>query len=317
MCCDNLPANGRTLRALVEQYVERYLPHFRAAPGLADWIERSVSFPATMVDRIVPATTDADRAEATDLLGVRDEGTVVAEPSSHWVIEDDFTGPRPAWEKAGALVVPDVAPYEIMKLRVVNGAHSALAYLGGLAGHTHMAAAAADAGLAAYVRRLLADDVAPTLDPPAGVDLAAYSARQLHRFANPALRHAVTQVAMDGSQKLPQRLLGTIRDRYAAGAEPAWAALAVAAWMRHVATGHSDDGRPFEVSDPLAGRFAERLRGADQPREVSAALLGVREVFGDLAESAGFAGLVTVHLERLTRDGARRAVRSLLANPAT
>lgn len=131
--------------------------------------------------------------------------------------------------------------------------------------------------------RLLAEDVAPTLHPPAGVDLAAYTGRQLHRFANPALRRAVTQVAMDGSQKLPQRLLGTIRDRYAAGAEPTWAALAVAAWMRHIATGRSDDGRPFPVNDPLADHFSERLRGADHPRKVSAALLGIRAIFGELA----------------------------------
>jgi fructuronate reductase len=311
VCCDNLPSNGATLRGLVEQYVQRYEPGDR----LAGWIARSVRFPATMVDRIVPATTEADRAEAAGLLGVRDAGTVVAEPDTHWVIEDSFAGPRPRWEKAGALIVPDVSPYEIMKLRVVNGAHSALAYLGGLAGHSHIAAAAADPDLAAYVRRLLAEDVAPTLDPPPGVDLGAYRERQLHRFANPALRHAVTQVAMDGSQKLPQRLLGTVRDRYKAGAEPVWAGLAVAAWMRHVATGRSDEGRPFPVDDPLATLFAERLRGACHPRQVAAALLGIREVFGDLTGNAAFAGLAAAHLERLERDGARATVRALTRLP--
>jgi fructuronate reductase len=308
VCCDNLPSNGATLRGLVEQYAE----HHDRRGELSNWIARSVRFPATMVDRIVPATTGADRAEAAALLGVRDEGTVVAEPDTHWVIEDGFAGPRPSWEKGGALMVAEVSPYEIMKLRVVNGAHSALAYLGGLAGHTHIATAAADPDLAACVRRLLADDVAPTLDPPAGVDLGAYCERQLHRFANPALRHAVTQVAMDGSQKLPQRLLGTVRDRYKAGAEPVWAALAVAAWMRHVAAARADDGRPFPVDDPLAALFSERLRGACHPRQVAAALLGVREVFGDLAANAAFADLAAAHLERLERDGVRAAVRALL-----
>jgi fructuronate reductase len=334
VCCDNLPSNGATLRGLVEQYVQKYTAQYaanyaaeyaaqyprhrgdrRAAERLADWIATSVRFPATMVDRIVPATTGADRAEAAALLGVRDEGTVVAEPDTHWVIEDDFAGPRPAWETAGALLVPDVAPYELMKLRVVNGAHSALAYLGGLAGHVYIAGAAADPGLAEYTRRLLTDDVIPTLDPPPGVDLAGYAQRQLGRFANPALHHATAQVAMDGSQKLPQRLLGTIRDRYAAGAQPLWAALAVAAWMRHVATGCRDDGRPFAVDDPLATLFSERLRGVSGPRQVSAALLGVHEVFGDLAGNTGFADLVASHLERLTRDGARVALHSLLAGP--
>ncbi len=316
VCCDNLPSNGATLRGLVEQYAEQYAGQ-NAGPArreIADSMGASVRFPATMVDRIVPAATDADRADAAALLGVRDEGTVVAEPDSRWVIEDDFAGPRPRWERAGALLVPDVAPYEIMKLRVVNGAHSALAYLGGLAGHEYIAAAAADPDLAGYVRRLLAEDVAPTLDPPAGVDLAAYQERQLPRFANPALRHRTAQVAMDGSQKLPQRLLATIRDRYAAGAEPVWASLAVAAWMRHVAAGVSDDGRPFPVNDPLADIFAERLHGVSGPKNVAAALLGIPDVFGDLAGNAQFADLLATHLDRLTRDGVHRALRSLLAD---
>ncbi len=286
-----------------------------AGDDAAAWVAASARFPATMVDRIVPATTDADRADAAALLGMRDEGTVVAEPDSHWVIEDDFACPRPEWERAGALLVPDVAPYEIMKLRVVNGAHSALAYLGGLAGHEYIATAAADSDLATYVRRLLAEDVAPTLDARAGVDLTAYQERQLHRFANPALRHRTAQVAMDGSQKLPQRLLGTIRDRYGAGAEPIWASLAVAAWMRHVATGRSDDGRPFPMNDPLADIFAERLRGVSGTRNVTAALLGVRDVFGDLARNTGFADLLATHLDRLTRDGARGALHALLSSP--
>ena len=341
VCCDNLPANGATLARLVRQYVQACAdahggrPARPAQPGelpattgaavaalaalaarddAAAWVAAAARFPATMVDRIVPATTDADRAEAAALLGVRDEATVVAEPDSHWVIEDDFAGPRPPWELAGALLVPDVAPYEIMKLRVVNGAHSALAYLGGLAGHEYIAAAAADPDLAGYVERLLAEDVAPTLTPPAGIDLAAYQARQLPRFANPALRHRTAQVAMDGSQKLPQRLLGTISDRFAAGAEPIWASLAVAAWMRHVATGVADDGRPFPVNDPLAGIFSERLRGVSDPGQVTAALLGVRDVFGDLADNTGFAGLLRAHLARLTRDGARATLRALLSS---
>ncbi len=313
VCCDNLPSSGRTLRGLVEQYLEHYGGNAGAARNaIADWMAAAARFPATMVDRIVPAATEADRADAAALLGVRDEGTVVAEPGSHWVIEDDFAGPRPRWEQAGALLVPDVAPYEIMKLRVVNGAHSALAYLGGLAGHEYIATAAADPDLASYVMRLLAEDVAPTLDPPAGADLAAYQQQQLPRFANPALRHQIAQVAMDGSQKLPQRLLGTIRDRYRAGAEPIWASLAVAAWMRHVAAGRSDDGRPFAVDDPLAEIFAERLRGVSRAKDVTAALLGVRAVFGDLAANTGFEDLLATHLDRLTRDGARQTLRSLL-----
>ncbi|MBO0826281.1 MAG: mannitol dehydrogenase family protein, partial [Streptosporangiales bacterium] len=136
VCCDNLPSNGPALRALVGDYV--------GDDGLAAWIAGSVRFPATMVDRIVPATTDADRAEVTRLLGVVDDGAVVAEPFSQWVIEDDFAADRPAWEKAGAVLTADVAPYETVKLRMLNGAHSTLAYLGALAGHEHIADAVAD-----------------------------------------------------------------------------------------------------------------------------------------------------------------------------
>ncbi len=325
LCCDNLPANGATVRGLVLAYAEAYAVRHADAAWLPGWIGSAVAFPATMVDRIVPAATDADRADVARLLGMRDLGTVVAEPFSQWVIEDRFAGPRPAWEKAGAELVRDVAPYEKVKLRMLNGAHSALAYLGGLAGYEFIADALGDDTLAACAHRLMTEDAAPTLDPPAEMDLDAYAGQVLRRFGNAALRHRCVQVAMDGSQKLPQRLLGTVADRLAAGGTPAWAALAVAAWMRHVWTGRTDNGRPFPVDDPLAGLFLSRLAEAgvaSQTREgeapgqavaVAGALLGIREVFGDLADSAVFRELLTDHLARLARDGARRAAAALLS----
>ena len=218
--------------------------------------------------------------------------------------------------------MPDVAPYEKVKLRMLNGAHSALAYLGGLAGYEFITGALGDDHLAACAHRLMIEDAAPTLDPPASMDLDVYAGQVLRRFGNGALRHRCAQVAMDGSQKLPQRLLGTVADRLRAGGTPVWAALAVAAWMRHVWTGQADDGQPFPVDDPLAGLFRSRLAeagagsagaGAGQAGQVAGALLGIREVFGDLSESAVLRELLTEHLGRLARDGARRTAAALLS----
>jgi fructuronate reductase len=272
-----------------------------------------------MVDRLVPAANDADRADVARLLGVRDLGSVVAEPFTQWVIEDSFAGPRPAWEKAGAQLVSDVGPYEKVKLRLLNGAHSALAYLGGLAGHDFIAQAVADDVLAAAAHLLMTADAGPTVDAPAGMEPDRYAAEVLRRFGNAALRHRCAQVAMDGSQKLPQRLLGTIGDRLAVGGTPVWAALAVAAWMRHVWAQQTDSGAPFSVDDPMAGVFRARLadagvRGddADQAGGVVTALLGIREVFGHLSESAVLRELLTEHLGRLARDGALSTAVALL-----
>jgi fructuronate reductase len=314
LCCDNLTANGPTVRGLVLQYAEAYAAAGHAgAAGLADWIAARAAFPATMVDRIAPATTGADLADVASLLGVRDLAAVVTEPFTQWVIEDTFAGPRPAWEKAGAQLVSDVAPFEKVKLRMLNGAHSAVAYLGGLAGYEYVAEAVTDDVIAACADRLMMVDAAPTLDPPPGMELGEYAEQVLRRFGNTALRYRCAQVAMDGSQKFPQRLVGTIADRLSRGATPAWAALAVAAWMRHVWTERTDDGRPFPVDDPMADVFRARLAEAGGPAEVVVALLGIGAIFGGLAESSVLRDLLTDHLARLSRDGTRRAAADLLA----
>ncbi|MDN3352798.1 mannitol dehydrogenase family protein [Actinomadura sp. DC4] len=279
LCCDNLPSNGATLRGLVEEYAGR--------SGAEIGCE--VAFPSTMVDRIVPATTPADLDEAERLLGVRDEGVVVTEPFTQWVIEDDFAAGRPSWDAAGAILTGDVAPYETMKLRLLNGAHSLLAYLG--SDLTYVSDAVGVLG--DLVRRYMDEDASPTLDVPSGFDLEAYKSSLLERFANPALRHRTAQIAMDGSQKLPQRLLGVVRDRLAAGAEPRWAALAVAAWMRHVQTAP-------ELDDPMAGTLRRAVAGADTPAAVVDALLSVTDVFGpDLRDSEVFRRLLVEWLTRL------------------
>ena len=325
VCCDNLPANGPTVRGLVLDYAHAWAARHPdgARPGaLPDWIGAQVAFPATMVDRIAPATTDADLADVAALLGMRDLAAVVTEPFTQWVIEDSFAGPRPAWERAGAQLVPHVEPYEKVKLRMLNGTHSAVAYLGGLAGYEFIAGAVADDVLAGYAQLLMTADIAPTLTAPPDMDLGEYATQVLRRFGNTALRYRCAQVAMDGSQKLPYRLRDPIADRLAAGATPVRATLAFAAWMRHVWTQRADDGRPFPVDDPMADVFRARLAeagvdgesvSAGQAGRVAGALLGISAVFGELAESAVFRELVTEQLSRLARDGARRTAAALLA----
>ncbi len=280
---DNLTGNGTLLRDLVGELVGGG----GFDEGLAGWIAESVTFPCSMVDRIVPATTADDLEVAAGLLGLEDKAAVVAEPFTQWVLEDDFRSPRPPWERAGAELVTAVAPYETLKLRVLNGSHSALAYLGALGGMTTIAEAATHPGLEAFVRRLVDEEVTPTLELPAAVELGSYRDAVLERFANPVLRHRCTQVASDGSQKLGPRLLGTVRDLLGAGGSPRRALLVVAAWARVLARGRDDLGRPLEVPDPLADRVRRCLGDIDAPgsgRGAAERLLGLGEVFpADLA----------------------------------
>jgi fructuronate reductase len=303
VCCDNLPHNGRMVEGLVFSFARE------RDPALADWIRSNVAFPCSMVDRIVPATTAADIAEAERLLGVHDAAPVAAEAFGQWVIEDRFAGARPAWEQAGAQIVADVAPFETMKLRLLNGSHSTLAYLGFLMGHDFVWQAAADPLLALLVERQMAEEIAPTLVRPAGTDLQAYGAQLMQRFRNSALPHRTKQIAMDGSQKLPQRLLGTIRDNLAAGRPIACAALAVAGWMRY-ASGADEAGNAIMVSDPLApelARIAAAHRG--DPPALARGLLGLTAIFGgDLPADPRFVGPVTAWLSALFTDGAARTV---------
>jgi fructuronate reductase len=306
LCCDNLPDNGEMVRGLIGEFVDRS----PGCDGLGDWIAANVTFPSSMVDRITPATTEEDLARIADALGARDEAAVVTEPFTQWVIEDDFAAGRPAWERAGVIMTADVQPYEQIKLRLLNGSHSTLAYLGQLADCEFIADAVRP--FAAVVQRLMATDIAPTVAVPDGFDLFAYQDQLLERFANPALRHRTTQVAMDGSQKLPVRLLAPIRERRRAGVEPVAATLGVAAWMRFVSAGRSDGGRPLTVDDPLAGEIAERLRGREDAEAVVDTLLGMEQIFDEeLAADARWRALLIDHVTALTRDGAERTARRI------
>lgn len=306
LSCDNLPSNGETTASVVTQFAAL------RDKALADFIVREVAFPSTMVDRIVPSTTEEDRILVTESSGLRDAWPVVTEPFSQWVVEDLFPAGRPDFERAGVEMVSDVKPFEIMKLRMLNGSHSSLAYLGYLAGHEFVNEAIAEPVLARFVSELMTQEVMETLPPGVG-DLVAYRDALLERFANPALRHRTWQIAMDGSQKLPQRLLGTIRDRLARGQSIKLLSLGISAWMRY-ATGVDELGDAIDVRDPLAERFEMITASAEgEPGRLVDGFLGLREVFGeDLPRNELFRETLCAHITSLFQCGALETVRQIL-----
>jgi fructuronate reductase len=307
--CDNLPHNGQRIRAAVLAMARRI------DPDLARWIETEGAFPQTMIDRIVPATTPEDIARLEVRTGVRDEGMVKAEPFTQWVIEDRFAGERPDFATLGVQLTDAVAPWEDAKLRLLNGAHSALAYLGALSGHEHVHEAIAVPAFATYVETLW-DEAEVTLDPPSGLDIAVYRRALMARFSNSALMHRTRQIAMDGSQKLPQRLLTTAAERLAAGREIPALALGVAAWMRWQ-SGVTESGEAVVVDDPLADRTAQLLTGADTDGARAAALLTLSAVFPpSLAADPRFAKAVTDAYLSLARNGAAVAAGRVAEVPA-
>ena len=275
--------------------------------ALAEWIRANVAFPCSMVDRIVPATTDADFAEAERLLGVRDAAPVAAEAFGQWVIEDRFAGPRPAWEDAGAQFVADVAPFETMKLRLLNGSHSTLAYLGFLMGHDYIWQASADPLLASLAERQMADEIAPTLARPAGIDLATYCAQLMQRFRNSAL---AAPDATDRDGRLAEVAATPARH----GARPDRdGAPPTRTWRWRSPDGSATRAAPtsrdgaIEVADPLAATFAQIVRDArGDPGAIADGFLDLKPVFGaDLVAHYAFREAVRGDVIALFRDGAR------------
>lgn len=303
LSCDNIPSNGKLAREIILS-----LARARDA-ALARWIEAEVRFPSTMVDRITPATTEADTEKLASDQGYFDPANVQHEPFRQWVIEDDFVdGARPDWSIGGAQFVADVDAHELMKLRCLNGTHSSLAYLGYLAGFETIAQTVANPAFAQFCEAIWANEIVPTVPKPEGEDLGAYCAALLERYRNPAIRHRTWQIAMDGSQKLPQRLLGTLADNLAAGRSVSRLALAVAGWMRYVG-GVDEKGAPIDVKDPLAQMLREAVDQADTPAGKVAALLAIRDVFdADLATNPIVVAEVTQAYESLVAKGALAAV---------
>ncbi|GLU34805.1 mannitol dehydrogenase family protein [Trinickia caryophylli] len=302
LSCDNLAHNGAAVRQVVCSFAQAL------DAALAKHIAERVAFPSTMVDRIVPATTAADRATAAAALGCEDALPVPCEPFCQWVIEDRFPAGRPAWEAAGAQLVDDVTPYELAKLRMLNGTHSAIAYLSMLTGIETVDAAIAAPAMRRLIHATMTDEIAPTLRVPASFDTNAYRDALLERFANPALKHRCAQIAMDGSQKIPPRLLAPIAERLASGQPFARLALALAAWMRFV-QGRADDGTRYEISDPLAARLsAAAVPCGDSPEALVQALLNVREVFPEALACEPRLRRALVDALALLRKGARTAI---------
>ena len=302
LSCDNLPANGAVTAQVVQAFAAL------RDKSLAEHIARTVAFPSCMVDRIVPATTEADKRMVLEQSGFEDARPVVTEPFSQWVIEDKFCNGRPEFERVGVQMVSDVAPYELMKLRMLNGSHSTLAYLGFLAGHEYVNDTVADPAFRKLIHDLMTQEVMPIL-PESLADLSPYRDKLLQRFANPALKHRTWQIAMDGSQKLPQRLLGTIRERLAKGLPTTRLALGVAGWMRYV-TGTDESGWGIEVKDPMAARLhsISDVAGRDAGQLVRG-LLSVKEIFGeDLLQNRVFSAMLTQHVSSLFERGAAATV---------
>lgn len=305
LSCDNIPDNGHVVRNAAIGMAEK------RSQELADWVREHVTFPSTMVDRIVPAATPESLQEITDVLGVEDPCAISGEPFIQWVIEDNFVAGRPQWEVAGVEMVDDVMPWEQMKLRMLNGSHSFLAWLGYLAGYPHINDCMADENFYRAAHRLMMQEQAPTLRVT-GVDLRQYAHNLLERFSNPALQHRTWQIAMDGSQKLPQRMLESVRWHLQQDDEWPCLALGVAAWMRYV-SGVDDAGQAIDIRDPLSVKIKDLVDGSAEDERV-AALLTLTEIFGsDLPADERFVNNVSAAWQQLAANGARQAVASLVS----
>jgi fructuronate reductase len=301
MSCDNMPENGHVLGNVVRAYA-------RALDSeLAAWIEQHVTFPSTMVDRIVPAVTAETLDKIEAITGVRDLAGVACEPFRQWVIEDNFVAGRPQWEKAGAEMVADVIPFEEMKLRMLNGSHSFLAYLGYLAGYQHINDCMEDENYRRAAHALMLKEQAPTLKVK-GVDLGRYADQLIARYSNPALRHRTWQIAMDGSQKLPQRMLDSVRWHLVHNSDFSLLALGVAGWMRYV-DGTDEQGATIEVCDPLLSTLENVVKNSEQGEARVKALLGIEAIFGnELPLEGKFVSQVTNAYLSLLEKGAKATV---------
>jgi len=304
--CDNLPGNGQRLRAAVAAVANAH------DPALADWIEAHAAFPETMVDRIAPATRPEDIDTLAAEIGLRDEAMVQTEPFLQWVIEGRFSAARPEFQTPGVQFTDAVGPWEDAKLRLLNGAHSAIAYLGGLAGIEHVHEFVGRPEGMRLVEGLW-NEAETTFRPPAELDLRAYRMALRARFTNPALAHRTRQIAVDGSQKLPQRLVAPLVVRLGRRQSIDHLTLAIAAWMRWQA-GRDDRGEAFTVEDPLATTTARLLAGAISPEDQVRALLSLKAVFpAPLAANGRLVGRLTHWLTVLTERGAEAALSALMA----
>ena len=308
MSCDNVQGNGEKARAVFSAFAAL------RDPELGRWVHDAVAFPSSMVDRITPVTTDDDRELVRERLGVEDRWPVVAEPFFQWVLEDRFPLGRPAFEDAGVQLVDDVEPYELMKLRLLNASHQAIAYFGWLCGYRYAHEAMADPVVAAFVRDFMDREATPTLRPVPGVDLDAYKSTLVERFANPEVRDTLARLCAETSDRIPKWLVPMVREQLRTGGEIARSAAVVASWARY-AEGVDEQGEPIEVVDRLAGELVALARSqGDDP----VAFLRNRALFGSLVDEPRFVEAYLEALGSLHRVGAHATLKSLVgAAPRT
>ena len=299
MSCDNIPGNGEVARKAFAGFAAL------RDPELGEWVARNVRFPSSMVDRITPVTTDADREQLAGEFGVEDAWPVVAEDFAQWALEDSFSQGRPPWEEAGVSVTADVEPFERMKLRLLNCGHQGLAYLGYLAGYRYVHDAVRDPEMAQFLLEYMDREATPTLLPVPGVDLTAYKRRLLERFGNEYVRDTLARLCAESSDRIPKWLVPVVRDNLAAGGEVSRSAAIVAAWARY-AEGTDEAGAPITVVD---NRREEVMAAAARNRRDPLAFISQPDFFGDLAADQRFSEAYLRTLQTLHDAGAKAALR--------
>lgn len=306
MSCDNLQENGHLAKAAVLEFAKII------EPELSEWIESNVSFPSTMVDRIVPAITPEALAEISDFVGIDDPCGIACEPFRQWVIEDNFVAGRPNWDVAGAEFVDNVAPYEEMKLRMLNGSHSFLAYLGYLAGYPYISDTMDDQGFKNVVYKLMMNTQAPSLSMPESTNLNAYANQLIERFSNPSLKHKAWQIAMDGSQKIPQRFGGSLAYHLENNSDFSLIALSIAGWMRYVA-GVDEQGNAIDVRDPMADSLKKICDQHGFNSSVVPTLLAIEAIFPEeIGTNPTVIDAVSSAYQALIENGSKTTINSLI-----
>jgi mannitol 2-dehydrogenase len=302
MSCDNLQGNGYLTKRVFTAFARL------RDPELGDWVEREVCFPSSMVDRITPVTTDDDRAEIRERFGIEDRWPVVCEPYTQWVLEDAFGAGRPPYADAGVQVVDHVESYELMKLRLLNGSHQAMAYFAYLCGYRLVHEAAQDPLFQAFLLGYMNEEATPTLPPVPGVDLTEYKHTLIERFSNPQVRDTIARLCAESSDRIPKWLLPVVRQQLETGGEIRRSAAVVASWARY-AEGVDEAGQPIEVVDRLRDSLMTLAR---RQREDPLAFIANRDLFGDLADHERFVTAYTSTLASLHQRGARATLASLL-----